>query len=246
MQKLGTVVRWDTTRAFGFIRSPHTVADVFFHLRYFQGVQPPRECLAVQYEEIHIGSKGPRAMAVQPYAGAQRAPPASSAAKGSAQGRNRSKAPASKPNNLPAHGARPSASRRPQPRTARLGAPKSGAAPSAIALLLMLGWAAFPAWGVWSGRLPWWLLGAVLAINVFTFAVYAIDKTAAQSGQWRTKESRLHLLTLAGGWPGAWVAQQWLRHKSSKPAFRAVYWATVVLHCIASPCLDGPPADFNH
>lgn len=233
MQQIGTVVRWDTTRAFGFIRSPDTVADVFFHLRDFQGAPPPREGLAVHYEEIHIGGKGPRAMAVQPHAGAHRAPPASSAAKRSAQGPNRSKAPASKPNNLPAQGAHPNASHRQPPRTARHGAPKSGAQPSAVALLLMLGWAALLAWGVWSGRLQWWLLGAALALNVLTFAVYTIDKTAAQSGQWRTKESHLHLLALAGGWPGAWVAQQSLRHKSSKPAFRAVYWATVMLHCIA-------------
>ena len=55
----------------------------------------------------------------------------------------------------------------------------------------------------------------------------------AQTGRWRTRESRLHLLSLAGGWPGAWYAQQWLRHKSSKRAFRRVYGATVVLHCAA-------------
>ena len=51
-------------------------------------------------------------------------------------------------------------------------------------------------------------LGAALAVNLLTFLVYAIDKRAAQNGQWRTKESHLHLLSLAGGWPGAWFAQQ--------------------------------------
>jgi len=60
-----------------------------------------------------------------------------------------------------------------------------------------------------------------------------MDKGAAQSGRWRTPEKHLHLLSLAGGWPSAWCAQQWLRHKSSKQEFRTVYWATVVLHCAA-------------
>jgi uncharacterized membrane protein YsdA (DUF1294 family) len=71
-------------------------------------------------------------------------------------------------------------------------------------------------WGVWAGRLPLWSLGAAAAINLLTFVTYAMDKSAAQSGRWRTPEKHLHLLSLAGGWAGAWCAQQWLRHKSSK------------------------------
>ena len=105
--------------------------------------------------------------------------------------------------------------------------------PAGPALVLMLGWVALLAWGLWTGRLAPWLLGAAVAINLLTFAAYAIDKSAAQNGQWRTKESHLHLLSLAGGWPGAWFAQQWLRHKSRKREFRTAYWATVVLHCSA-------------
>ena len=102
-----------------------------------------------------------------------------------------------------------------------------------VAGALMLGWAALLGWGVWAGRLPLWTLGAAVAINLLTFVTYAMDKGAAQSGRWRTPEKHLHLLSLAGGWPGAWCAQQWLRHKSSKQEFRTVYWATVVLHCAA-------------
>lgn len=67
-------------------------------------------------------------------------------------------------------------------------------------------------------------------MSLLTFAVYAGDKAAARAGRWRTAESTLHLLALAGGWPGALLAQQWLRHKSVKPAFRAVFWATVLLN----------------
>ncbi|MDJ0793544.1 MAG: DUF1294 domain-containing protein [Woeseiaceae bacterium] len=76
-----------------------------------------------------------------------------------------------------------------------------------------------------------WILIVYLAISVLTFIVYAIDKSAAQSGRWRTNEGTLHILALAGGWPGAWIAQQTLRHKSRKVSFRVVFWATVLLNC---------------
>jgi uncharacterized membrane protein YsdA (DUF1294 family) len=66
-----------------------------------------------------------------------------------------------------------------------------------------------------------------------TWFAYALDKTAAQQGRWRIAENHLHALALAGGWPGAWLAQRAFRHKTSKPAFRAVFWLTVLLHCAA-------------
>ena len=73
-----------------------------------------------------------------------------------------------------------------------------------------------------------WLVAA-LVLNLLTYAVYAVDKAAAQrSGARRVPERHLHLLALAGGWPAAWLAQQRLRHKTLKPRFRAVFWATVV------------------
>ena len=51
-----------------------------------------------------------------------------------------------------------------------------------------------------------------------------------KSGSWRTQESTLHLFALAGGWPGAALAQQFLRHKSSKREFRNVFWFTVIIN----------------
>jgi uncharacterized membrane protein YsdA (DUF1294 family) len=41
------------------------------------------------------------------------------------------------------------------------------------------------------------------------------------------------MLGLIGGWPGAIVAQQLLRHKTSKASFRLAFWATVVLNIAA-------------
>ena len=72
-----------------------------------------------------------------------------------------------------------------------------------------------------------------LAASIITFLVYAVDKSAAKNGQWRTPESTLHLLGLAGGWPGALVAQKWLRHKSKKPSFQIIFWVSVVINCAA-------------
>lgn len=75
------------------------------------------------------------------------------------------------------------------------------------------------------------VLAFYMVVSIITFTVYAIDKSAATKGTWRTSESTLHLLSLVGGWPGALVAQQKLRHKSKKQLFRFVYWITVALNC---------------
>ena len=92
------------------------------------------------------------------------------------------------------------------------------------------------------GRPPWWLPLAYLGVSVVTMVVYAVDKSSAESGGWRTSEQTLHILALVGGWPGALVAQQVLRHKSSKLEFRAVFWVTVVLNIAAFIFLASPYA----
>lgn len=79
-------------------------------------------------------------------------------------------------------------------------------------------------------NLPLMVGGVYLAISLGCFVAYAIDKSAARNGNWRTPESTLLLLGLLGGWPGAVLAQQWLRHKSSKASFRWKFHLTVVLN----------------
>ena len=80
----------------------------------------------------------------------------------------------------------------------------------------------------WSMPMP--LVAAYLVASVASFAMYAIDKRAAIDRTPRTRERTLLLAGLACGWPGAALAQQWLRHKSSKASFQAWYWLTVVLN----------------
>jgi uncharacterized membrane protein YsdA (DUF1294 family)/cold shock CspA family protein len=67
-------------------------------------------------------------------------------------------------------------------------------------------------------------------MSLITFIAYAMDKSAAEKGRWRTKERTLHLLSLTCGWPGAYFGQTKFRHKSSKMEFKSVYWVTVVLN----------------
>jgi uncharacterized membrane protein YsdA (DUF1294 family) len=80
-----------------------------------------------------------------------------------------------------------------------------------------------------------------LALSLATFLIYAWDKSAAKAGRSRTPEMLLHLFGLAGGWPGALLAQQWLRHKSRKREFQAVFRVTVVLNCGVLAWLASPP-----
>ena len=95
----------------------------------------------------------------------------------------------------------------------------------ALAFLMVLVFA------VLFGTLHVAVLGAYVALSVVTFVVYAMDKRAAQRGTWRVPEAKLHLWSLVGGWPGAVLAQQLLRHKSSKEEFRAVFRVTVGVNC---------------
>ena len=90
------------------------------------------------------------------------------------------------------------------------------------------------------GRLSWWVAGLYSAISVVAFYAYWVDKVAARNGHRRTPEQTLLLFGLLGGWPGAIIAQQVLRHKNRKASFQAAFWISVVVNCglllyIASP-----------
>jgi uncharacterized membrane protein YsdA (DUF1294 family) len=74
---------------------------------------------------------------------------------------------------------------------------------------------------------PMWTSLLYAGASVLCFVFYAIDKQAAIHGRGRISESMLLSLGLVGGWPGAIVAQQMLRHKTSKVTFRIRFWITV-------------------
>lgn len=55
---------------------------------------------------------------------------------------------------------------------------------------------------VLASRIPSVILGIYMVISLMTFVAYVLDKSAAEKGGWRTRESTLHLLSLGAvaGW----------------------------------------------
>lgn len=93
-----------------------------------------------------------------------------------------------------------------------------------VAFLGMLGLA------VALGALPLWVPVTYLVMSSLTFAAYASDKLHAERGARRTSESTLHLLELLGGWPGALLAQEVIRHKTSKTSYQIIFWLVTAAH----------------
>ena len=75
--------------------------------------------------------------------------------------------------------------------------------------------------------LIWYLFASLIC-----FCLYAFDKSAAIAGRRRISELSLLTLGIFGGWPGAILAQQILRHKTKKPKFRIVFWLSVIANAV--------------
>ena len=77
------------------------------------------------------------------------------------------------------------------------------------------------------------LLGTYAVLSLTLFVMYGIDKAAARRGGRRTPEIALHLVSVAGGWPGALVAQRVFHHKTRKKSFQLIFWCTVIANGLA-------------
>ncbi len=110
----------------------------------------------------------------------------------------------------------------------------------AVYLLVLTGLLILPAIAAFkTGASLTVLAGGALALNALTYWAYTVDKRRAQTGRWRLPEIYLHLLELSGGWPGAWLAQRWLRHKCSKGSYLVVFWSIVLAwHFVAVDSLQ--------
>jgi uncharacterized membrane protein YsdA (DUF1294 family)/cold shock CspA family protein len=210
MRFAGVLKSWQGERGFGFIAPEQGGEEVFVHINAcrFRGVRPEvgqSVTFEVDTQGAARGKPGKRAKNVEL---AQAVP----------------RAPSSKQRAQHEAGTRASAARR--GRSSSAGAARWGGA-SYFAMLIS-GVLLLIAAVLW--RLPLWVGGLYAAVSAITFLVYAPDKAAARSGARRTPERTLLFLGLAGGWPGAIVAQQMLRHKSSKRSFRAAFWGSVVLN----------------
>jgi uncharacterized membrane protein YsdA (DUF1294 family)/cold shock CspA family protein len=81
-----------------------------------------------------------------------------------------------------------------------------------------------------------------LLISIIAYFIYAVDKRRARDNAQREPEKMLHLIELLGGWPGAFIAQRKLRHKSSKGPYLFVFILIIGLHqFIAIDALRGWP-----
>lgn len=204
----GVLSVWQDDRGFGRIESDQGGEPIFVHISAFgRGVARPQPGQRLSFE-VETGPKGKRACRVQP-AGARAAVPRARPA------------PGPSPAMATAPAARPRGRTTPAPPRAGWGTATWLAIPAFLLLYLLIT-------VLW--RPPIWVAGGYLGLSVLTFIAYAGDKQAAERGAWRTSEQTLHLLALAGGWPGALLAQQWLRHKSRKQAFRQTFWLTVGLN----------------
>ena len=75
-----------------------------------------------------------------------------------------------------------------------------------------------------------WALGIYVVMSGVTLLAYGSDKSQARRKGGRIPELTLHLLALAGGWPGALVGQRWFRHKTRKWGFQFLTWSIVLAH----------------
>ena len=67
----------------------------------------------------------------------------------------------------------------------------------------------------------WWLLlmGYLLLINILAALITALDKSKAQRGRWRIKESTLLILSALGGSIGMYLTMRLIHHKTRKLKF---------------------------
>ena len=210
----GTLSQWNDDRGFGWIEADGGGERLFVHISAFEprpsAEQRPRPGLRLEFA-VGMEQGKKRALKV-----AWRAASPSAAAPKGAQRSSRS--------------ASRSDARAPQGWHA-----SSRFSYGALLLWLIL---MLTAAVIWSVPRFIWLVYA--GLSVLTFMAYWQDKWSAQKGQWRTPEKTLQTMALVGGWPGALLAQQWLRHKSSKTRFQQEFWLMVLINVAAVLWLCSP------
>lgn len=206
MRYEGSLIQWNDERGFGWIRAQGEDEKIFVHISAFVPRPPADQRPQIgQRLEFSIGMDKGKKRAEQVSWRAASAP-----------------AVQNKPRTAQSQG-----QRRNGQGTASSGGWHASSRLSysvvLVWLLLMLAYTLI--WGS-----PKWMWPGYALMSVLTFALYNQDKWAAKHGHWRIAEKTLQTMALLGGWPGAVLGQQWLRHKSSKTEFQLQFWFWVLLH----------------
>ncbi|MBL0946478.1 MAG: DUF1294 domain-containing protein [Hydrogenophaga sp.] len=209
MKKQGVIVRWDPAQACGHIRSPDTPAEVYFHIGDYDGPHPVETGTPVVFNEIVVGGKGPRALAV-------RLPPPPPLRREAAE-------PAPEPV-LAATGPSPAQ---------RWREARDRKRQAITALALLGGWSLLWLLGIAFGRFPWVVLTGVVLVNAAAFFLHWRDQYVEKEGGEPVPTELLHLVAALGGWPSAWLAQHALQHRLNEPAFQRVFIASAALNVVA-------------
>lgn len=73
-------------------------------------------------------------------------------------------------------------------------------------------------------------LALIVPASVIAFGVMGYDKRQAKNRGHRVAEKTLHLIELAGGWPGSWLGQKYFRHKTQKLSYQIAFWIIAAVH----------------
>jgi uncharacterized membrane protein YsdA (DUF1294 family)/cold shock CspA family protein len=213
MERRGTLKSWNDAKGFGFIQPEGGGEPLFVHISAMRGDSRPQVGDTVLYVGGSDAQGRPRAQHMR-HAGLSLDRPA-------IRRKPKESAQSSKP--VAAKNTR-------RPRAERSTSP--GMQNLQVKLLVLTALCILPLWGSLAllGQGVFWVALAYPLVSLLSFCQYWLDKQHAQKGRWRTPENSLHIAELAGGWPGALVAQQVFRHKTRKLSFQLMFWAIVVLH----------------
>ncbi|EIC23513.1 cold shock and DUF1294 domain-containing protein [Thiorhodovibrio frisius] len=223
----GTIIRWEQGKGFGFIRPRDGSKDVFVHVTALPNGRP----LSVGTDVIFSLTEDPKGRGMR----ALKAVPA--AGKPGSVNKTMVEQQIEHP---PQHARRNRLGSRPREENAEHRSTRTDSRRRDQSLRAI----PINAQSVFVGFLALFCLtGAVIMIPVtpipliayplmslIAFFAYARDKLSAIRNTWRIPESSLHLLEALGGWPGAYLAQKSMRHKTVKTSYQITYWLIVCLH----------------
>ncbi|CAM3096376.1 cold-shock DNA-binding domain-containing protein [Ectopseudomonas mendocina] len=214
-ERKGRLKSWDDAKGFGFIQPENGGADVFAHISVMRGDRRPQPGDDVLFIEGRDQRGRPRAEHLR------------LAGELSLDRQAIRRKPKSPDKAAPA-------SRKTSDRSAYKVVGKASIQNFSGKAVMLASLCVLPLLGVLQlfGKGLWWILPLYLLASLLSFVQYWLDKRSAQNGSRRTAENTLHLVELAGGWPGALIAQQTFRHKTRKASYQAVFWMIVAAHQI--------------